>query len=294
MEQYIQDFITYLREIKGASLNTLQAYHHDLKKLQGFLETQELDKITNLNETGLNSFILFLEKEGLSPSSVSRNIASIKAFTLYLLKKGILKEDPAERIKAPKIQKKTPQIIKTSLVEKLLNQPDTKTKKGIRDKAMLELLYATGMKASEIISLRISDINLKARIIICNEKKERVIPFGKSANQALQTYLDIRCKEPASQTEEDSDILFLNSSGQKLSRQGFWKIIKSYADMAGIENINPSSIRHSFAAHLIDNGADLESVKEFLGHSDIATTQMYLTQRNKNAREVYLNTHPRA
>ena len=294
MEQYIQDFITYLRNIKGASLNTLQAYHHDLKKLQGFLETQELDKITNLNETGLNSFILFLEKEGLSPSSVSRNIASIKAFTLYLLKKGILKEDPAERIKAPKIQKKTPQIIKTSLVEKLLNQPDTKTKKGIRDKAMLELLYATGMKASEIISLRISDINLKARIIICKEKKERVIPFGKSAYQALQAYLDIRCKEPASQTEEDSDVLFLNSSGQKLSRQGFWKIIKSYADMAGIENINPSSIRHSFAAHLIDNGADLESVKEFLGHSDIATTQMYLTQRNKNAREVYLNTHPRA
>ena len=294
MEQYIQDFITYLRSIKGASLNTLQAYHHDLKKLQGFLETQELDKITNLNETGLNSFILFLEKEGLSPSSVSRNIASIKAFTLYLLKKGILKEDPAERIKAPKIQKKTPQIIKTSLVEKLLNQPDTKTKKGIRDKAMLELLYATGMKASEIISLRISDINLKARIIICKEKKERVIPFGKSAYQALQAYLDIRCKEPASQTEEDSDVLFLNSSGQKLSRQGFWKIIKSYADMAGIENINPSSIRHSFAAHLIDNGADLESVKEFLGHSDIATTQMYLTQRNKNAREVYLNTHPRA
>lgn len=291
MQQYIDAFITYLLEVKHSSRNTIQAYQNDLKKLQSFLEKQNITTVTKISETGLNSYVLSLEKEGLSPASVSRNIASLKSFLLYLLKQGKIAGDPSERMKAPKVAKKTPQIIDTSLMERLLQQPDTKSKKGIRDKAMLELMYATGMKVSELIKIRVSDINLSGRYVTCGEKKERNIPFGKSAKEALQEYLNIRQEAFNKLTME---ALFLNSSGEQLSRQGFWKILNTYAKAVGIENINPNMIRHSFAAHLIDNGADLGSVSEFLGYSDIATTQVYLPRSHKSSREVYMNAHPRA
>ena len=292
MEQYINDFIKYLEEVKQSSKNTLQAYQNDLKKLQLFLEKHNINLVTKISETSLNSYILSLEKEGLSPASVSRNIAAIKSFLLYLIKHGQLSgEDPSERIKPPKVPKKSPQIINTSLVDKLLQQPDKHSKKGIRDRAMLELLYATGIKVSELLSMKETDINLSGRYITCGDKRERNIPIGKSAKAALQEYLSIRS---VNFNKKDSDILFLNSSGEKLSRQGLWKILKIYAKLAGIEDINPNAIRHSFAAHMIDNGADLGSVQEFLGHADITTTQLYLTQSYKNSREVYMNTHPRA
>jgi len=292
MEQYINDFIKYLEEVKQASKNTIQAYQNDLKKLQLFLEKHNINLVTKISETSLNSYILSLEKEGLSPASVSRNIAAIKSFLLYLIKHGQLSgEDPSERIKPPKVPKKSPQIINTSLVDKLLQQPDKHSKKGIRDRAMLELLYATGIKVSELLSMKETDINLSGRYITCGDKRERNIPIGKSAKAALQEYLSIRS---VNFNKKDSDILFLNSSGEQLSRQGLWKILKIYAKLAGIEDINPNAIRHSFAAHMIDNGADLGSVQEFLGHADITTTQLYLTQSYKNSREVYMNTHPRA
>jgi len=292
MEQYINDFIKYLEEVKQSSKNTLQAYQNDLKKLQLFLEKHNINLVTKISETSLNSYILSLEKEGLSPASVSRNIAAIKSFLLYLIKHGQLSgEDPSERIKPPKVPKKSPQIINTSLVDKLLQQPDKHSKKGIRDRAMLELLYATGIKVSELLSMKETDINLSGRYITCGDKRERNIPIGKSAKAALQEYLSIRS---VNFNKKDSDILFLNSSGEQLSRQGLWKILKIYAKLAGIEDINPNAIRHSFAAHMIDNGADLGSVQEFLGHADITTTQLYLTQSYKNSREVYMNTHPRA
>jgi integrase/recombinase XerD len=291
MEQYINDFIMYLEEVKHSSKNTLQAYQNDLKKLQLFLEKQNIIQVAKISETSLNSYILTLEKEGLSPASVSRNIAAMKAFLLYLLKHGLLSGDPSERIKPPKVQKKSPMIIDTTLVDKLLQQPDHHTKKGIRDRAMLEILYATGIKVSELISMKETDINLSGRYITCGDKRERNIPFGKSAKAALQEYLTIRS---ADFNKKNSDILFLNSSGEQLSRQGLWKILKIYAKLVGIEDINPNIIRHSFAAHMIDNGADLGSVQEFLGHADITTTQLYLTHSYKNSREVYMNTHPRA
>jgi len=291
MEQYINDFITYLCEVKRASKNTLQAYRNDLKKLQHFLEKQNINSLAKISETGLNSYILSLEKEGLSPASVSRNIAAMKSFLLYLIKHGLMFGDPSERIKPPKVIKKTPQIIETSLVDKLMNQPDINTKKGIRDRAMLELLYATGVKVSELISMTATDINLSGRYITCGERRERNIPFGKSAKTAMQEYLAIRQEKF---NKNNSEILFLNSSGAQLSRQGLWKILKGYAKLVGIEEMNPNAIRHSFAAHMIDNGADLGSVQEFLGHTDITTTQLYLKQSYKNSREVYMNTHPRA
>lgn len=291
MEQYMNDFITYLKEIKQASKNTWQAYQNDLKKLVQFLENHNINTVTKISETALNSYILSLEKEGLSPASVSRNIASMKAFILYLIKHGIIKGDPTERIKPPRIQKKAPQIIEADLVDKLLSQPDLKTKKGIRDKAILELLYATGLKVSELITMKVDEINLTGRYITCTERRERNIPFGKAAKAALQEYLQIRSEYF---NKNSNEILFLNTYGEQLSRQGLWKILKAYAKSAGINQMNPNIIRHSFAAHMLDNGADLVSVQEFLGHSDLSTTQLYLNHGYKNSREVYMNTHPRA
>lgn len=291
MEQYINDFMTYLDDVKHASKNTQSAYQNDLKKMKSFLEKQNISTVTKINETSLNSYVLSMEKEGLSPASVSRNIAAIKAFILYLIKHQVLTEDPSERIRPPKVHKKAPQVLDTSLVENLLEQPNRKTKKGVRDLAILELLYATGVKVTELIHLKLDDINLSARYITCKAHKERNIPFGKSAKVALQHYLDIR-KESFDKT--GSDYLFLNSQGEPLSRQGLWKILKGYAKQAGLGDMNPNVIRHCFAAHMIENGADLGSIQEFLGHSDIATTQLYLSHPYKNSREVYMNTHPRA
>jgi len=291
MEQYINDFIVYLQEVKHASKNTLQAYHNDLKKLELFLDKQGIYAVTRISETILNSYVLHLEKEGLSPASVSRNIAALKTFLLYLLKNGIITGDPSERIKPPRVQKKSPQVIETSLIDQLLKQPDKATKKGIRDRAILELLYATGIKVSELIAIKVSDVNLSGRYIICNKNRERIIPFGKTAKVALQEYLNIREK---AFNKNNYEFLFLNSAGEKLTRQGLWKILKAYAKQVGVDEINPNVIRNSFAAHLIDNGADLGSVQEFLGHADITTTQIYLNHSYKNSREVYMNSHPRA
>lgn len=291
MEQYIKDFITYLQEVKNASKNTLQAYQNDLKKFRSFFEKQGISSVTKISETNLNTYVLSLEKEGLSPASVSRNIAAMKAFLLYLIKHGIMLGDPSERIKPPKVQKKSPQVIEAPLVDKLIRQPDLKTNKGIRDRAILELLYATGLKVSELIAMKVTDINLSGRFITCGDRRERNVPFGKSAKTALQDYLNIRSKHF---DKNSSEILFLNTTGEQLSRQGLWKILKGYAKTVGLSSINPNAIRHSFAAHMIDNGADLGSVQEFLGHADITTTQLYLTHGYKNSREVYMNTHPRA
>lgn len=291
MEQYINDFMTYLKEVKHASNNTLQAYHNDLNKLWQFFEKQNINTVAKISETSLNSYVLSLEKEGLSPASVSRNIAVMKAFILYLIKHGILTGDPSERIKPPRVQRKAPQVIDIALVDQLLSQPDIKTNKGIRDKAMLELLYATGVKVSELIATKVTDINMTGSFITCTEHRERSIPFGKSAKAALQEYLKIRqdCFN-----KNDIDILFLNISGEQLSRQGLWKILRSYAKQAGISHMNPNVLRNSFAAHMLENGADLGCVQEFLGHTDVAATQLYLNHGYINSREVYKNTHPRA
>ncbi len=291
MEQLIVDFIQYLENVKHASKNTLQAYQNDLKKLQLFLEKQNVHSVDKISETNLNSYILTQERDGLSPASVSRNIAAMKAFFLYLIKHRQLSLDPSERLRPPKVQKKTPQVLKTDRINQLLLQPDLNTRKGIRDKAILELLYATGIKVSELITLKLGDVNLTARYITCKEKRERSIPLGKAAKEALEAYLAIRDK---AFVRKDTDFIFLNSTGTPLSRQGLWKILKAYAKMAGMKEVSPNSLRHSFAAHMLENGADLGSIQEFLGHVDIATTQLYLNTGYKNSREVYMNTHPRA
>jgi integrase/recombinase XerD len=294
MNSALQDFLIYLKDVKNASGNTIASYQQDLKRLFGYLEKQSVTDTQKINETILNSYILNMEREGRSPATVSRHLASIKAFILYLIKRGILHEDPTERMHNPKVEKKAPVTLTLDEIKRLFEEPDVSGYKGIRDKAMLELLYATGIRVSELVSLQISDVNIKNKYVtIRNIKNERVIPFGSMAKQALETYL-LQARDKFVDKAE-SDMLFTNLNGEKMSRQGFWKIMKSYGKEAGItKEITPQILRHSFAVHMMENGADLQSVGELLGHIDVTSTQVYMQGRQKKLREVYVEAHPRA
>lgn len=271
----IASFVEYLREVKKTSKNTEISYQRDLLQMYAYLESQGITEASKVTKTSLNSYVLYLEKQGKATTTISRVLASIKAFFHYEFSMGTIKRDPAELLKAPKIEKKAPTILTEQEIEALMAQPNGRNAKEIRDKAMLELLYATGIRVSELIHLELKDLNMSVGFITCrDEQKERMVPFGKQAKKALTDYLeegrDILVKGG------DSPWLFTNCSGQPMSRQGFWKIIKYYGDKAGIQSdITPHSIRHSFAAHLLKNGADIHAVQTILGHSDSATTQMY-------------------
>ncbi len=294
MEGNIQSFVSYLSDERDASYNTQISYERDLKKLKEYLEKQGITRVQDVNETSLNSYVLFLEKEGKAASTVSRYIASFKGFFEYCLRQGVILTDPAERLKPPKVEKKFPQILTISETQKLMEGPDMQCDKGIRDRAMLELLYATGIRVSELISLKIEDMNLGMEYVICHEKsKDRIIPFGSVAKEALKVYLDKTRSNMVG--ENESEYLFVNCSGKQMSRQGFWKLIKYYADKAGIEKeITPHTFRHSFAAHLLEKGADVQSVQKMMGHADVSTTQMYLEMQSTNVRDVYKKFHPRS
>lgn len=293
MTQDIQNFIQYLHQVKQTSANTEVSYARDLKKMNQYLSAQGIRDVREVTATSLNSYVLFLEKEGRKPATISRSIASMKAFYHYMEKEQRLGTDPAEQLKAPKIEKKMPTILTTEEVTRLLEQPGGSSPKELRDKAMLELLYATGIRVSELISLKVNDVNLKMEYVTCADgHKERIIPFGSIAKEALSRYLEQGRTKLA--TEDTMDWLFTNCSGGAMSRQGFWKLIKSYGRKAGIEaEITPHMLRHSFAAHMVSNGADLKSVQEMLGHSDISTTQIYTQISPNRIREVYLKAHPR-
>ena len=293
MENEINAFMIYLHNIKKTSENTEMSYRRDLVKVKNYLEEQGIEDVRKITSTNLNSYILYLEKNKFSAATISRNIASLKAFYHYMCKEGMVAEDVAETLHAPKIEKKMPEILSTDEVVRLLEQPSGDTPKEIRDKAMLELLYATGIRVTELITLKLSDVNLQMGYIVCRDSgKERVIPFGNEAKSALIRYLEGTRASMIS--DADSEYLFANCSGQPMSRQGFWKLIKYYAKKAGIvADITPHTLRHSFAAHLVENGADLRSVQEMLGHSDISTTQIYVNMNRNRLREVYAKAHPR-
>lgn len=293
MEQDISEFIEYLHNIKRTSKNTELSYERDLKKMNLYLKGQGILQVDSITYTNLNSYILFLEKKGFAVSTISRNIASLKAFFNYLFKEGKIKSDVSELIKPPKLEKRTPDILSISDVSLLLEQPGGSSYKELRDKAMLEILYATGIRVTELISLKCSDINFELGYIVCHDKnRERIIPFGNKAKEVLTKY--INSARPFMIDSEENEILFTNCSGKAMSRQGFWKLIKYYARKAGITaEITPHTLRHSFAAHLIENGADLKSVQKMLGHSDISATQIYADLSNNKIREVYQRTHPR-
>ena len=289
MEQEIKSFVSYLHNVKKTSQNTELSYQRDLMKMMRFLQGQKIEKLQDVTETNLNSYILDLEKKGMAAATVSRNIASMKAFYLYMMRNGEVTTDPAENLKAPKVEKKVPDVLSVEETKRLLEKPGDRTPKGLRDRAMLELLYATGIRVTELISLKLEDVNWKLDYIICRDRnKERIIPFGSKARTALEQYMKSARTELIG--DKECRMLFPNCSGDSMSRQGFWKLLKQYARQAGIEmEITPHTLRHSFAAHLVDNGADLHMVQEMLGHSDISTTMMYAVR----TREVYEKAHPR-
>lgn len=293
MEKEIKAFITYLHNVKGTSANTEMSYKRDLEKVYHFMAERGISEIAAVSGHDLEDYVKYLEDQKFAAATVSRNIASLKAFYHYMVQEGMVSEDISESLKAPKIEKKIPEIMSPDEVVRLLEQPSGNSPKEIRDKAMLELLYATGIRVTELITLKVSDVNMSMSFILCRDRnKERVIPFGAEARNALSRYLDGTRAEMLE--NKASDVLFANCSGQQMSRQGFWKLIKYYAKKADIKaDITPHTLRHSFAAHLVENGADLRSVQEMLGHSDISTTQIYANLNHSHIREVYAKAHPR-
>ncbi len=293
MQKEIDSFISYLHNVKQSSTNTQLSYQRDLKKFRIFCENRGITSVKKLTKKDLEAYVDVMGEEQFKPATVSRNIASLKAWVHFLLEEDVLTEDISDSLKVPKIEKKVPEIMTMNEVVTLLEQPAKDNPKEIRDKAMLELLYATGIRVTELISLQLEDLNLQMNYIICNDgNKERMIPFGAKARLALLHYMESAREQMLEDSK--SHILFVNCSGKAMSRQGFWKLIKHYAKKAGITtDITPHTLRHSFAAHLVENGADLRSVQEMLGHSDISTTQIYANMNQNRLREVYKKAHPR-
>ncbi len=293
MNALMCEFVEYLEKDKKVAKNTLQSYSRDIKQFSDYIESQNLE-VESVAGKDIQSYISYMQIEGKAASSVSRSLASVRALYGYLLLKGKVAEDPTYKLKTPKTEKKLPQILSTDEVDTLMRCPDKSNSKGIRDKAMLELLYATGIKVSELISLNVSDVDLDIGYIKCmGDSDVRIIPLGKTAIKALRDYITVSRSMMLALPEEPA--LFVNCNGTRMTRQGFWKLIKSYALQANIrKDITPHTLRHSFAAHLLENGADLASIQEMLGHKDIVSTQVYTKLMKNRIREVYNKAHPRA
>ena len=275
MRGEVDRFEQYLREVKQASENTVQSYRRDLMQMITYLEEKEIREAAKVTKTSLHGYILHMEEQGKAATTISRMMAAMKAFFNYECMQACIRRNPAESLHAPKVEKKAPVVLSVDQVSALLAQPSGQTPKEIRDKAMLALLYATGIRVSELIGIQMEDINMNIGFLVCRDgERERTIPFGRSAKAALEEYLEHARNELL--RGKGSDYFFVNCTGGAMSRQGFWKIIKYYGEKAGIEeDITPHTLRHSFAAHLIARGADMRAVQTILGHSDMATTQMY-------------------
>ena len=293
MERTVQEFIVNLHSSRRTSQNTEVSYERDLKKLIQYLREKHIENMSEVTELDLQGYLSEMERKNFASSSISRSAASIRAFFQFLYKQGRIQKDPSENLKPPKVEKKMRMILSVEDVDKLLRQPDHDTPKGIRDTAMLELLYATGMRVSELVHLSVYDVNLQLGYVVCHDHdKERIIPIGNVSRKALIQYMEQSRGDFVKSEEETA--LFTNCSGHAMSRQGFWKVLKGYADEAGIQgDITPHTLRHSFAVHMLQNGADIRSVQEMMGHSDISTTQVYMPGNMNKMREVYMRAHPR-
>ena len=292
--EIIELFEHYLKDDKNASANTLSSYLRDIRQLAAYLETHTDADIVTATAEELGEYVDWLKEAGKSVATVSRSIASIKSLYSYLFIRQIITVNPATKLVSDKSVQKLPQILTSREVELLLEQPRCVDAKGYRDRAMLELLYATGMRVTELIDLNISDVNLGAGVVRCHSRnKERIIPMYPAAIKALDNYMTL--VRPQMISEPDEESLFVNVSGERMSRQGFWKIIKYYQKKANIEkDITPHTLRHSFAAHLLENGADIHAIQEMLGHADISSTQVYSQLVKKQLKDVYNKAHPRA
>ena len=293
MSSIISRYEEYLIQVKHASANTVSSYMRDIRQYASYLLTIGVDVLDADRDT-IEGYMHYLHDNGKSPATVSRSLASLKSLYMYALSEDEIEENPVFSIKVEKAERKLPQILTGKEVELLLEQPRVSDMKGCRDKAMLEVLYATGIRVSELIGLNVEDISLSGGFIRCESGgKVRIIPLYPEALAALSDYIsDVRAKMIASPTERS---LFVNVSGERMSRQGFWKIIKYYQEKAQIKkDITPHTLRHSFAAHLLENGADLRSIQEMLGHSDISSTQIYAQLVKQNLKAVYNKYHPKA
>ena len=293
MEKQIKGFLAFLKEEKKMSLNTLQSYERDVLQFEKYLDGNRLN-YAKIDEEEIKKYLKHLQEIGKKTSSISRSLASIRSFYQYELKNKKVKADPTENVQAPKVEKHAPSILSSNEIELLLNQPKNVDLKGTRDKAMLEFAYATGMRVTEIISLDIDDVNLDAATVVCNtETKNRTIPLGSLSLKALKEYIEEA--RPVLVRNEEEKALFVNINGRRLTRQGFWKIIKYYKEQAHItKEITPHVLRHSFATHLLQNGADLKSIQTMLGHSDISSTQVYMQFQDDSIKNIYRKAHPRA
>lgn len=290
----LAQFSDYLKNERKSSDNTISSYMRDMRQLGEYLDEHNMPNLLDAGEKELGLYVDWLRHIGKSPATISRCIATFKCFYKHFFAIGQIVQNPAASLISEKLEKKLPQILTSKEVELLLEQPECTDAKGYRDRAMLELLYATGIRVTELISLNVSDVNLPLGIIRCRKKdKERTIPLYSKAVKALAEYVEfIRPNMIASENEQ---ALFVNVNGARMTRQGFWKIVKHYQAKAHIDkDITPHTLRHSFAAHLLENGADLHSIQEMLGHSDLSSTQIYAHLVKKQIKDVYNKAHPRA
>jgi integrase/recombinase XerD len=295
MNDWIVRFMEYIAVERGLSPNTLESYQRDLTAFHTYLSTTSNVASEEVKHAQVMAYLGHLRSLGRANSTVSRNLASLRSFYHYLLKEEVVVTDPTVHVETPKIEKRLPKVLTVTEVERLLRAPDPQTPSGSRDKAMLELLYATGIRVSELVSIRVSDVNLSAGFLKCMGKgsKERIIPVGEIAQKTLVHYLQVGRRQLF--RTGDPQALFLNHHGTQMSRQGFWKILKKYSHNANIvKDITPHTLRHSFATHLLERGADLRAVQEMLGHADISTTQIYTHVTRTRLKEVYVAAHPRA
>lgn len=296
MNDQLQDFLHYLVVERGLSQNTISSYKRDLKKYIQF--QQEVEKIQSLEEVSrlhIISFLKHVKELGHSSKTIARHIASIRSFHQFLLRDKAVSHDPTVHIETPQPERTLPKVLSMEEVEQLLDAPELDTAFGLRDKAMIEVLYATGIRVSELIGLNLGDIHLTMGFLRCIGKgnKERIIPIGRAATESLENYINHARGKLVGKTKTDA--LFLNHHGNRLSRQGFWKILKRLTEEANIKkDLTPHTLRHSFATHLLENGADLRAVQEMLGHADISTTQIYTHVTKARLKDVYKTFHPRA
>jgi integrase/recombinase XerD len=294
MNQTLDQFIHYLIVEKGLSKNTIEAYGHNLNRFLEYLKKKRIHDLDQVGKVDVKAFLLSLKKQGLSAKTVVRNLVALRTFYKFLTEEGNLEVNPLEEIESPKVERTLPEILSLKEVEQLLEQPDLQTPLGVRDRAMLELLYATGMRVSELTRLPVHQVNLEGGYVLLYGKgsKERVVPLGKEAMKWITRYLNTARVTLAKKKE--SPFLFINRSGKGMSRQRFWKAIKSYGRKAGIhKRITPHLLRHSFASHLLERGADLRSVQMMLGHVDISTTQIYTHVTGERLKRVHQRYHPR-
>ncbi|MEW6724353.1 MAG: site-specific tyrosine recombinase XerD [Bacillota bacterium] len=295
MAKLIEDFIDYLQTERGLATNTLESYGRDLRQYSDFVAGGKGGGLEKVSRATIISYLLHLERQGKATATIARRLAALKAFYQFLVREQILESDPTANLESPKLEKKLPRVLTVKEVEDLLRQPNPLTVAGLRDRAMLEMLYATGIRVSELVNLSIADVNLEVGYIRCYGKgsKERIVPIGSMAQRSVDEYLKKARGKMIRHADEPA--LFVNHHGRRLTRQGFWKIVKKYAQEAKInKEITPHTLRHSFATHLLENGADLRSVQEMLGHADISTTQVYTHLTKGRLKEVYSKAHPRA